>query len=366
MRYLSLRTHTLLFAACLLPLAGCNPSAKQAAAAGPPPPQAMPVQTIAVASAPVPESDEYVATIRSRRSATINPQVSGNITQIVAHSGDHVSAGQLLMMIDPTKQQATVASAAATAQQDLAVYEYNQSQVERQRKLFAAGIISRDAFDQAEQSYKNSKAAYDSAAATRDTQQQELNYYKITAPFTGIIGDIPVHLGDYVSPTTLLTTVDEDKDLEAYIYVPTDRSSQVRPGLTVDILDSADKVLDHTTIYFVSPQVDNQLQGILAKAKLHPSPGLIRTDQLVKARVVWSTKPMPVVPVLAVSRLGGQAFVFVAQPQGGKYVARQRAVQLGDTVGNTYAVLGGLQNGDKVIVSGTQFLRDGAPVQPLG
>jgi RND family efflux transporter MFP subunit len=348
-------------------LAGCGNSTAKQSAAAPPPQQAMPVQTMTVASTPVAQSDEYVATVRSRRSATINPQVSGNITQIVARSGDHVKAGQLLMVIDPTKQEATVASAKATEQQLLAVYQYNQGQDQRQQKLFAAGIISRDAFDQAEQSFKNSKAAYESAAATLKTQQQELGYYKITAPFTGVVGDIPVHLGDYVSPTTLLTTVDADTDLEAYIYVPTNRSSEVHPGLAVDILDSTGKVVDHTKIYFVSPQVDNQLQGILAKAKLHPSPGLIRSDQQVKARVIWSTKPMPVVPVLAVSRLGGQAFVFVAQPQGnGKYVATQTPVDLGDTVGNNYAVLSGLKDGEKVIVSGTQFLRDGAPVQPLG
>jgi multidrug efflux pump subunit AcrA (membrane-fusion protein) len=58
--------------------------------------------------------------------------------------------------------------------------------------------------------------------------------------------------------------------------------------------------------------------------------------------------------------------VFVATNQGGKYVAQQRPITVGDTVGNDYAVLSGLQNGDKVIVSGIQFLMDGAPVQPLG
>ncbi len=71
-------------------------------------------------------------------------------------------------------------------------------------------------------------------------------------------------------------------------------------------------------------------------------------------------------PVRAVTRLGGQTFVYVAQGDNGKFVAKQRAVTLGDTIGNNYAVEAGLNNGDKVIVSGTQFLVDGAPVQPLG
>jgi RND family efflux transporter MFP subunit len=338
----------------------------QKAASAPPPPQALPVQTMQVSPAPVPQSDEYVATIKSRRSATLNPQVDGNLIQILAHSGDHVKAGQLLMVIDPLKQEATVESQAATEKQKLAVYEYNKKEVERQRKLYAAGVTSLDTEEQAEQAFANSKADYESAVASRVTQEKQLEYYKIRAPFDGIVGDIPVHLGDYVSGTTLLTTVDENRDLEAYIYIPAERAAQVRQGLGVDILDNNEKLIEHTAIDFISPQVDNQLQGILAKAPVRSEEAKVRTAQLVKAKVIWRVSPVPVVPVLAVTRLGGQAFVYVAQNNNGKFVAKQRAVTLGDTIGNDYAVEAGLNNGDKVIVSGTQFLVDGAPVQPLG
>ena len=337
----------------------------QKAASAPPPPQPLPVQTLQVSPAPVPQSDEYVATIKSRRSATLNPQVDGNLIQILVHSGDHVHQGQLLMVIDPLKQQATVDSQAATEKQKLAVYEYNKKEVERQRKLYAAGVTSLDTEEQAEQAYGNSKADYEAAVASRVTQEKQLDYYKIRAPFDGIVGDIPPRLGDYVSATTLLTTVDENKDLEAYIYIPTERASQVRQGLGVDILDNNEKLIEHTAIDFVSPQVDNQLQGILAKAPVRSEQARIRTAQLVKARVIWRVTPVPVVPVLAVTRLGGQTFVYVAQDNNGKFVAKQRAVTLGDTIGNDYAVEAGLNSGDKVIISGTQLLVDGAPVQPL-
>jgi RND family efflux transporter MFP subunit len=363
---IAVKTQFILSVLALAPLLaasiGCNKTQpQQSAGAGM---QALPVQTITVAATPVAQSDEYVATIKSRRSATINPQVDGNLTRILVHSGDHVTAGQLLMQIDPAKQEATLASQAATEQQKLAVYQYNQLQVERQRKLFAAGIISKDALDQAEQAYANSKADYESAGASRKEQEHELAYYRIAAPFEGTVGDIPVHIGDYVSSTTMLTTVDENKDLEAYIYIPTERAAQVRTGLGVQIVDNTDKPVENTSIDFVSPQVDDQLQGILAKAPVR-SP-LLRNQQLVKARVVWGMSAKPIVPVLAVTRLGGQAFVFLAQDAGGgHFVAHQQAISLGDTVGNNYAVLAGLNNGDKVIVSGTQFLMDKMPVMPL-
>jgi multidrug efflux pump subunit AcrA (membrane-fusion protein) len=100
----------------------------------------MPVQTVTVALAPVPQSSEYVATIKSRRSATLQPQVSGILTQIRVHSGDHVRAGQALMEIDPRQQAATVASARATERQKKALYDYNTVEIDRQRKLFEAGL----------------------------------------------------------------------------------------------------------------------------------------------------------------------------------------------------------------------------------
>lgn len=348
----------------VLALNGCQKKAAPAAAgAGM---QAMPVQTVAVDMAPVPQSSDYMATIKSRRSATLEPQVEGILTQINVHSGDMVKAGQAMMTIDPLHQQATVATQQATERQKKAVYDYDSNQFERQKKLFDEGIISRDAFDQARQALDNSKADYDSALAATKTAQEQLAYYTIRAPFDGIVGDIPVHVGDRVSNTTVLTTVDENKDLEAYIYIPTERAAQVRPGLEVDIMDTAGNPLEKTRIDFISPQVDNALQGILVKAPVHFGRDKVRNAQLVEARVVWSTQPTAVVPVLAVMRQGGQPFVFVVRDQGGHSFATQTPVTLGQTVGNNYAVTSGLKPGDQVIVSSTQFLVNGMPVMPMG
>jgi len=326
----------------------------------------MPVQVAPVTLSPVPRSDTYVATIKSRRSATMQPQVDGNLVNIFVKSGDFVKAGQVLMRIDPLKQMAAVQSQQGTQAQKKALYDYTKIQVDRQSKLFEAGVVSRDAYDQAAQAYENAKADYESNAALTDTQKQQLAYYDIRAPFTGIVGDIPVHLGDYVSATTLLTTVDENADLEAYIYIPTERAGLVRQGLPVEILDTAGKTLIKSRISFLSPQVDNGLQSILAKAEIPRTAELLRNQQLVNARVTWSTAPAPVVPVLAVSLVGGQTFVYLAAPKGNGFVAHQVPVKLGDTVGNTYPVISGLKPGDKVIASGLQFLQEGVPVKPLG
>jgi len=298
------------------------------------------------------------------------PMVQGTLTQIHVASGDHVKAGQVLMEIDPRMQMATVASARATERQKKAVYDYNALEIERQRKLFEAGVTSRDTYDQEQQAFDNSKADYQSAAETRKTQEEQLAYYTIRAPFDGVVGDIPVHVGDLVSPVmspaSVLTTVDENRDLEAYIYVPTERSGQVRQGLGVDLMDNSGKLLEKTQIDFLSAQVDSTLQGILVKAPVHSSPEILRNAQMIKARVIWNTTPMAVVPVLAVTRQGGQTFVFVMKQANGHFMAQQTVVTLGDTVGNTYSITSGLNAGDRVIVSSTQFLVNGMPVVPLG
>jgi hypothetical protein len=134
----------------------------------------------------------------------------------------------------------------------------------------------------------------------------------------------------------------------------------------VQLFDTSGKLLEKTKIDFLSPQVDPSLQGILAKAPVHATPDIMRNAQLIKARVIWTTKPMVVVPVLAVTRQGGQTFVFVARKQpNGQVIAAQTAVTLGDTVENTYSISSGLNAGDQVVISSTQFLVNGMPVSPI-
>src|SRR5271167_923876 len=249
----------------LIPLAfavllssGCSDTqAKQ------PAPQPLPVKTQTISLAPVARTDEYVATIKSRRSASIQPQVDGSLTRILVKSGDHVRAGQVLMTIDPLKQQATVDQQRSTEAQKKATFDYNQHEVERQRQLYESGVTSKQDYQLAVQAFENSKADWESSTAARITQQRELAYYNLTAPFDGIVGDIPVHLGDYVSSQTLLTTVDENAELEAYIYIPTEQAGSISMSLPVEIVTSRGELIEKTKVNFISQQVDNSLQGIL-------------------------------------------------------------------------------------------------------
>jgi RND family efflux transporter MFP subunit len=325
----------------------------------------MPVKVQEARAVPVNDTTEYVATLKSRDSAVLMPQVEGQVTRIYVHSGDRVAAGAPVMEIDPLKQQATVKSQESTRAAQLANLNWTQQQYERAQGLFSAGVVSKQDLDQAKTARDAAQAQVDSLDAQVREQQVQLHYYKVAAPWSGIVGDVPVHVGDRVTTTTQLTTVDQPGSLEVYVYAPIERASQLKMNLPVQILDGEGKVIAESRVSFISPQVDNTTQTVLVKARVANHHDVLRQSQFIRARVVWGTHKNPVVPVLAVSRLAGQYFAFVAEPQnGGSYAARQKPLKIGQTVGNDYEVQDGIKPGDKVIISGTQFLLDGAPVIP--
>lgn len=357
----SIRNSALLSAMVLASMAGACHQGPGGAAAGPAT-QALPVQVRVVQSQEIADSSEYLAILKSRHSATINPQVEGQITKIFVKSGDHVKAGTPILQIDPLKQQATFNSQEASRAAQEANLRYAQTQLEREKKLFEAGVVSKQEFDNAQTAHDAAVAQLKSLAEQVNQQQVELHYYRVTAPMSGVIGDIPVREGDRVAVTTLLTTVDESGSLESYIYIPAERGKDVRVGLPVRLLDESGKAISDARITFVSPEVDNDTQTVLAKASIENPKGQLRVSQQMRAQVIWSKHEGPVVPVLAVSRINGRFFAFVAVKEGAGVVARQKGLTIGDTVGNDYVVKDGLKPGDHLIVSGTQFLQDGMPV----
>lgn len=348
--------------AVALLISGCSRQPTSAAAAGQP--QAFPVQVITAQAQLVPDATEYLATLKSRNAAALQPQVEGEITKIFVHSGEHVEAGAPVLEIDPKKQEATVGTQEATYKSKLAVEQYDLADLQRKKQLYSAGVVAKADLDASQAAYDAAKADAESLAASIREQKEQLRYYLVKAPTSGIIGDIPVHVGDRVATTTVLTTLDRGGDLEAYIYVPAEKAGAVRMNMPLEILDDTGKPVLRTSIYFISPQVDTSSQTLLLKARVANTQRKFNNDQTVHARLIWSEHKAPVIPVTAVSRLSGKTFAFVAESQGNNSVARQRVIQLGDVIGNDYVVLNGIQPGDKVITSGVQMLVDGMPVLP--
>jgi RND family efflux transporter MFP subunit len=350
--------------AVLVALTACNGSSGSSAPAqaGSPPPTG--VATLALQKKPIQDASEFIATVRSLRSSTVQPEVEGVVTRIFVKSGDRVSIGTPIVQIKPDKQQAAVRSTEANRAGAEADVQYWRQQVKRLEALVAAGAISRQEFEQAQNSLRTAEAKLETLNAQVNEQQVELQYYRVTAPQAGVVGDITIRSGDRVTPATMITTIDENSALEAYIQVPLDRSPQLRVGLPVELLDTDGKVAVTNPVTFVAPRVDDATQTVLVKSALRSAPPFIRTQQFIRARIIWRTVEGVTAPITAVTRINGKYFCYVVEKSDKGTVARQRPIDVGDLIGNDYVVRSGLAPGDQLIVSGIQKIGDGAPVKP--
>jgi RND family efflux transporter MFP subunit len=358
------RTSLLGMCLCALLVAGCGTKSQAdgSASAGGEETPTTSVQVVVARPQQIADSTEYLAMLKSRHSATINPQVEGQVTKIFVKSGDRVKAETPLLQIDPLKQEATVRSQESSRVAQEANVRFAKISLERSQKLFEAGVISKQEFDNAQTNYDSAVAQLKSLEHQVQQQNVELHYYRVSAPMDGIVGDVPVRVGDRVTVSTLLTTIDEPSALEAYIYVPAARARELHLGLPVKILDENGMILAATQITFVSPQVDPETQTVLAKAALGAAKASLRIAQQVRTQITWGNRNGEVIPVLAVQRINGQFFAFAAVKEGKATVARQKLLKLGDITGNDYVVLDGINAGDHIVVSGAQFLQEGAPV----
>ena len=321
------------------------------------------VEMIDLVAAPIEQGAEFVGTIKSRRSTTVQPQVEGLITRIRVRSGARVSPGTPLVDLDATVQRAAASSLEAVRAAREADATWARQQAQRAKAMLDAGAGSQQEHEQAVAQQKAADAQLKAIEEQIRQQQAELAYFTVVAPTAGVIGDIPVREGERVTKATMLTTIDDNAGLEVYISVPVQQAVNLRVGLPVRIVDETGTTIATTSTSFVSPSVEESTQTVLVKAPIDPRTVRLRTDQFVRARIVWSTAPGLTIPVTAVTRINGQYFAFVAESGERGMVARLRPVTLGPVVNNAYVALTGLRPGDKLIVSGLQKIGDGAPVQ---
>lgn len=335
---------------------------------GPPPGQGMPPTPVVLAAAratPIEDASEYVASLKSLRSTTVQPQIDGQITKILVAAGDRVRQGAPLMQIDARRQQAAVSSQQAELSAAEAAVSFARQQQQRNTELYTAGAISKQQLEQTETAQRTADANLKALQAQVQQQEVQLRFFTITAPTGGVVGDVPVRVGSQVTPQTLLTTIDQNDTLEVNASVPIERAAALKVGLPLQIWssDGAQRIAA-TSVSFVSPHADDQTQSVLVKGNVKNPDGTLRAAQYVRARIVWKTGEGLVVPVTAVLRVNGQFFSFVAEPAaGGALTAKQRPIKVGPIVGDAYPVLEGLKPGDRVVVSGAQKLADGAPIQ---
>lgn len=382
---------------------GCKGGEDSATASGPPP---VPVKLQVLSSRQVEDSSEFVGSLEALERVVLRPEIEGRIVEIPVSNGSRVSKGTPIVQLRPDDTQAEYASAVArtnsarsateTARANLQAAEADRasaaSEVELQRvqfqrseRLVNEGVQAKQELDiarrnldtevaslrAAEKQVEAARASLNQASADVKQAQADaaaanvsVQYKQVLAPITGVVGDFPVKVGDYVSTGDTLTNITQNDFMDLRISVPINRSSQLRVGLPVELIDpNTRERLARGNIYFISPEVNSGDQAILTKARFPNQNGSLRDRQFVRAKVIWSNRPGILIPTTAVSTIGAQDFVFVAQ-KGEKPVVRQRPIKLGGIQGQSYQVIDGVRPGEEIAVTQILNLRDGTAIQP--
>ena len=357
--------------ALLLGMAGCDK-------AGPPPPPPPPeVQVITVALQDVPVYEEWIGSLDGSTNAQIRAQVSGYLVAQKYKEGGSVKKGDMLFQIDKRVFQANCDQAKAQLDVALAQLGKTELDVKRFTPLAQSNAISQEELDDAVQSNLAAKASVEAAKATAAQNQLNLDFTDVTSLIDGIAGTAQAQIGDLVGPGSgVLTTVSTVDPIRAYFSISeqsylafchqftnaTERGAYRSEMEMQLILSDGSTYPFPGTWFFTSRQVDVNT-GTLQVAALFPNPDFIlRPGQYARVRAKTQTRRgAMLVPQRAVTELQGSYQVAVVDPENKAHI---KAVQVGDQVGNNWLIENGVAPGDRVVVEGTQKVREGTVVVP--
>jgi len=364
--------------------AGCG--GEHAGAATPPP------KPIAVTTAPA--HDEPLAvlyrtsgTVRGRTTVAVTSKTVGYVREVRVRAGDHVTAGQPLVVLEANDVRAGVARARAELEHAVELRLEAASAIDaakasaglasttrdRMAKLLDSGAVPRQQFDDADGQWRTAAAqqamaearlraassGVDAARAALAEAQATLGYATVTAPFDGRVVERHVEPGGLASPGTPLLVVDDEVSLRVEAAVEESRGAAIHVGdaATVEIGDPA--VTFDGTVGEIVPNIDVGSRAFLVKIDLPPGTAAIRPGTFARVGFRIGARPHLVVPTSAITASGALDRVFVADAG----IARLRLITRGAAQGPWTEVLSGLDAGDPVIVAPPRGLRDGSPVQ---
>jgi membrane fusion protein (multidrug efflux system) len=341
--------------------------------AAPPPPAPPVVDVMTVIQKDVPIYSEWVGSLDGDVNATIRPQVTGYLIKQNYREGDPVKKGQTLFEIDPRTFQAAVEQAAAARSRQKALHDTAVANLARIKPLAEKNAVSQKDLDDATGSELSARAALDQATAALDTAKLNLDFTRITSPINGIAGIAKAQIGDLLSPsaTAELTTVSTVDPIKVYVNISEREylkfSGRYAPGKAEQV--PLEMILVDGSVYpktgrftLLNRQVD-PTTGTFKVAGLFPNPeSRLRPGQFAKIRATTDVqKGALLVPQRAVAEVQGKYLVAVV---GADNKVEMRLVKPGERIGSDWIISEGLKPGEKIIVEGTQKVRDGAVVNP--
>jgi membrane fusion protein (multidrug efflux system) len=319
-----------------------------------PPPEA--VTTVVARQEKWPTTLNVIGTMQAVQGVTVSADLPGTVDRIAFESGNSVKAGDVLVELDTRQERAQLA--AAEAQHDLAIVNFNRTQ-----ELVKQGVIARLEFDNVTAQQKSTEAQVGEIRAT-------IARKTIRAPFTGILGIRQVNLGQYLSAGEAIVPLQSLDPIYVNFGVPQDAAAKIRVGsmLRVTSNDAANMEFSGrvTAIDAVESEATRNIQVQATLANLR---GRLRPGMFVQvAAVTGADRPVIALPTTAINYApyGNSVYVVsdMKDPSGKTYRGvRQQFVKLEGSRGDQVAVVSGVNPGDEVVSSGVFKLRNGAAVQ---
>lgn len=355
-----------LTASLVLPM-GCQKQEKGAAL---PPPV---VEVADVVQKDIPIYHEWIGSADGYINATIRAQVTGYLIKQNYTEGDFVKKNQILFEIDPRTFQAAVDQAQGVLAQQQALWEVAKANLKRVKPLAEKNAVSQKDLDDAVGNELSTRAQVLSAQASLDKANLDLSFTKIISPVDGIAGIAKAQIGNLVGPNSAqeLTTVSTLDPIKVYVSVSEQeylRAVEGKKTLEPQVKNIEMVLADGSTYPYkgefaiADRQVDVRT-GSIKVAALFKNPGnIIRPGQFSRVRaIVRMQKNAVLVPERAITELQGSYQVAVVTPENKIDI---RAVRAGYRFENSRVIEQGLKPGEKVVVEGTQKVRQGMPVNP--
>jgi len=303
-----------------------------------------------------------VGTVRASEKADIRPQVDGVVAEILYEQGSTVAEGDMLVVLDDRKAAARLMLEKAALDSAKAAHKFAGLQHARNKRLIEQELVSQEEYDLSESAFLEAAADRREREAGVVLRMRELDEYHLDAPFSGIVGERLVDVGNYVERGTALVALLKVDPIEIDFELPDRHAGSLAVGTTVTISQSAGRGSVTGAVSFVDPRVDPDTRMLNLRADVANADGLLRDGQFVEISVLLGVhENQVVIPEEAVLLTEGKTWVFVVED--GR--AHRRAVTLGERLPPLVEVLDGLSEHAELVVGGQHRLSEGALVEVL-